>query len=355
MVKAPLFQRHPGVVSALGAALLFGVSAPLAKVLLGQASPWLLAALLYLGSGTGLWLVRRVQRAQKVTLSWRDWGWLAGAIVTGGIAAPVLLMTGLAGTPASQSSLLLNAESVLTAVLAWVVFKENVDHRIALGMAAIVAGAVVLSWPDAHMAHATASTLWPSLAVLGACLCWAVDNNLTRKVALNDAGFMAMAKGLSAGGTNLVLALALGAGWPGWNTTLSAGFLGFLSYGASLTLFVLALRHLGASRTGAYFSVAPFFGALVSVLFLHEPVTVQLLVAAALMGWGVWLHLSEDHAHEHVHEALEHAHEHVHDAHHQHEHEGPVVPGVPHKHVHRHLPMRHSHAHFPDAHHRHGH
>ena len=354
MIQKLLSHRHVGVMSALLAALLFGVSAPLAKVLLAQTSPWLLAALLYLGSGMGLWVVRRIQRVPPVTLAWREWGWLAGAIVTGGIAAPVLLMTGLAGMSASQSSLLLNAESVLTAVLAWVVFKENVDRRIVLGMAAIVAGALVLSWPGAAE-HVATSTLWPSLAVLGACLGWAVDNNLTRKVALNDAGFIAMAKGLSAGSSNLVLAVALGAGWPGWETTLSAGLLGFLSYGASLTLFVLALRHLGASRTGAYFSVAPFFGALVSVLLLHEPVTVQLLVAAALMAWGVWLHLSEDHAHEHSHEALEHAHEHVHDAHHQHEHAGAVVPGVPHKHVHRHLPMSHSHAHFPDAHHRHGH
>ncbi len=145
-----------GVASALGTALLFGISAPLAKLLLGQTSAWLLAALLYLGFGTGLWVVRRFQRAQPVTLMWRDWGWLAGTIVTGGVAAPVLLMTGLAGMSASQSSLLLNAESVLTAVLAWAVFKENVDRRIALGMAAIVAAALVLSWPgtaDAHHRH----------------------------------------------------------------------------------------------------------------------------------------------------------------------------------------------------------
>lgn len=335
--------------------MLFGVSAPLAKLLLGQTSSWLLAALLYMGSGMGLWLVRSLQRAQPVTLTWRDWGWLAGAILTGGIMAPVLLMTGLAGMPASQSSLLLNAESVLTAVLAWVVFKENLDRRIALGMAAIVAGALVLSWPSTTASQAATSILWPSLAVLGACLAWAVDNNLTRKVALTDASFIAMVKGLSAGSTNLLLAMALGADWPHWETTLSAALLGFLSYGASLTLFVLALRHLGASRTGAYFSVAPFFGALVSVLLLHEPVTVQLLAAAALMGWGVWLHLSEDHEHEHVHEAMEHAHEHVHDAHHQHEHEGPIELGMPHKHMHRHALMTHRHAHFPDAHHRHGH
>ncbi len=349
--------KPSGVASALGAALLFGVSAPLAKVLLAQTSPWLLAALLYLGSGVGLWLVRRFQRAKSVTLAWRDWAWLAGAIVTGGIVAPVLLLTGLAGMSASQSSLLLNAESVLTAVLAWVVFKENVDRRIVLGMGAIVAGALVLSWPASAtaMAGSAASTFWPTLTVLGACLAWAIDNNLTRKVSLNDAGFIAMAKGLSAGVTNLVLAIGMGAVWPGWETTLSAGVLGFLSYGASLALFVLALRHLGASRTGAYFSVAPFFGALVAVLLLHEPVTPQLLMAAALMALGVWLHLSEHHVHEHDHEEIAHSHAHVHDEHHQHEHAASLVPEVSHQHWHRHQAMRHSHAHFPDAHHRHPH
>jgi drug/metabolite transporter (DMT)-like permease len=359
--QSPHHHGHTGVPSALMAALLFGVSAPLAKILLGQTSPWLLAALLYLGSGLGLWVVRRLQGAAPVHLTRRDWGWLAGAILTGGVAGPVLLMTGLAGMSASQSSLLLNAESVLTAVLAWVVFKESVDRRIALGMAAIVAGALVLSWPGAGPAAEQAkvahnSALWPSLAVLGACLAWAVDNNLTRKVALNDAGFIAMTKGLSAGATNLALALALGATWPDWHITASAAVLGFLSYGASLTLFVLALRHLGASRTGAYFSVAPFFGALVSVLLLHEPVTVQLLAAAGLMAIGVWLHLSEDHVHEHHHEPMEHEHEHVHDEHHQHDHDGvDAQPGVPHRHPHRHRPLTHRHAHFPDAHHRHGH
>ena len=340
---------------ALGAAALFGLSTPLAKMLLGSVSPVMLGGLLYLGSGIGLLTLRIVRDRgwEPSGLTRSEWPWLAGAIAFGGILGPVALLLGLQQTTASTASLLLNLEGVLTAVLAWVAFKENADRRIVLGMLAIVAGGVILSWQSAGSAQGGLN--WASLLIVLACLCWALDNNLTRKVALNDAGFIAMAKGLSAGSSNLVLAVALGAGWPGWETTLSAGLLGFLSYGASLTLFVLALRHLGASRTGAYFSVAPFFGALVSVLLLHEPVTVQLLVAAALMAWGVWLHLSEDHAHEHSHEALEHAHEHVHDAHHQHEHAGPVVLGVPHKHVHRHLPMSHSHAHFPDAHHRHGH
>ena len=340
-----------GVGAALAAALLFGAGTPFAKLLLAHAGPWLLAAMLYLGSGVGLWAWRRLRGAAAVRPSRSEWGWLAAATLCGGVAGPVLLMSGLAGLPATSASLLLNAEGVFTALLAWFVFKENFDRRIALGMLAIVAGALVLSWPgDVPLAAG-----WPALAVLGACLAWAIDNNLTRKVSLTDASFIAMLKGLAAGTTNLALALWLGAAWPSASTVLAAALLGFLSYGASLVLFVIALRHLGTARTGAYFSVAPFFGALLAVVLLGETVTPPLLIAGALMALGVWLHLTEHHAHDHEHTALEHAHEHRHDEHHEHAHEGGVDPNTSHSHAHSHLPMRHSHGHFPDGHHRHEH
>ena len=340
-----------GIVAALAAALLFGAGTPFAKLLLARTDPWLLAALLYLGSGTGLWLVRRVRRAAAVRPSRSEWGWLAGATLAGGVVAPVLLMFGLTTTAATGASLLLNAEGVFTALLAWFVFKENFDRRIALGMLAIVAGAVVLSWPGEASLRADLG----ALAVLGACLAWAIDNNLTRKVSLTDASFIAMFKGLAAGSTNLLLAWKLGSAWPAASTLAAAATLGFLSYGASLVLFVVALRQLGTARTGAYFSVAPFFGALLGVLMLHEPVTVALLVAGALMAVGVWLHLTEQHGHLHAHEAAEHTHEHVHDAHHRHAHSAGTPLGERHTHAHAHAPMTHSHAHFPDAHHRHPH
>ncbi|MDE2277827.1 MAG: DMT family transporter [Burkholderiales bacterium] len=342
---------NPGVAAALTAALLFGAGTPAAKLLLAHTGPWLLAALLYLGSGTGLWLVRRAFGAQAVRPSRGEWGWLAGATLAGGVVGPVLLMVGLRSMPATAASLLLNAEGVMTALLAWFVFKENFDRRIALGMLAIAAGAVVLSWPGPGALRMA----WGALAVLGACLAWAVDNNLTRKVSLTDASFIAMVKGLAAGSTNLALALALGAAWPSAPTLAGAALLGFLSYGASLVLFVVALRHLGTARTGAYFSVAPFFGALLGVLVLHEPVTAALLAAGALMALGVWLHLTEHHGHWHTHEADTHTHEHVHDAHHRHAHADGIDPAEPHSHVHAHVPMAHSHAHYPDAHHRHEH
>ncbi|MDO9091049.1 MAG: DMT family transporter [Rubrivivax sp.] len=341
---------HPGVAAALAAAALFGAGTPVAKQLLGTVDPWLLAGLLYLGSGAGLALWRLLSRAERVKLPAGQRIWLAGAVVSGGVIGPLLLMFGLSRMPASGASLLLNAEGVFTALLAWFAFKENFDRRIALGMLAIVAGALVLSWPG----EARIGDAWPALAVLGACAAWAVDNNLTRKVALADATWIASIKGLIAGGVNLGLGLAIGASLPPVPWLAGALLLGLGAYGISLTLFVVALRHVGTARTGAYFSVAPFFGAVLAVGWLGEPVTPALLVAGALMAAGVWLHLTEQHAHPHIHQAEEHDHEHEHDLHHQHEHaEGPVAGR--HSHPHRHEPLSHAHAHFPDAHHRHSH
>lgn len=338
---------NPGIAAALGAALLFGASAPLAKFLLRDAGPWLLAGLFYLGSGLGLAAYRLLVRAAPVRLSAGESGWFAGAVCAGGVVGPVLLMFGLAGMPASGAALLLNAEGVFTALLAWIAFKEGVDRRIAAGMVAIVAGTVLVSWPgDARFAGA-----WPALAVLGACLAWGIDNNLTRKVSLSDATWIAMVKGLAAGTVNLALAFALGDRLPPWPATTLAMLVGLLAYGVSLVLFVVGLRHLGTARTAAYFSVAPFFGTLIA-LASGEPLTVRLALAGALMAWGVWLHLTERHEHEHRHGGLEHSHAHTHDAHHQHDHPYPVAPGTRHVHAHRHEPMVHAHPHFPDAHHR---
>ena len=340
--------RQPGVTAALGAALLFGAGTPLAKLLLAGVSPWMLAGLLYLGSGIGLTLYRRMVGAPRVVLARAHVPWFAGALVAGGVVGPALLMLGLAGMPASGASLLLNAEAVFTALLAWIVFKENFDRRIALGMVAIVAGAVVIGWPgEARFAGAG-----PLLAVLGACLAWALDNNLTRKVSLADASWIASVKGLVAGSVNLGLAFALGAVWPPLPLVLGAMLVGLFAYGISLVLFVVGLRGLGTARTAAYFGIAPFFGTLLAVA-LGEPVSAALLVAAALMALGVWLHLTESHEHAHSHEALAHDHEHVHDQHHRHDHPGPVEGG--HRHPHVHAPMTHGHAHFPDAHHPHRH
>lgn len=342
--------RRPGVPAALGAALLFGAGTPLAKWMLDAVNPWMLAGLLYFGSGVGLSLYRWLSHAPTVRLSRNEVPWFAGAILAGGIIGPVLLMFGLKGMPASGASLLLNAESVFTALLAWFAFKENFDRRIALGMFAIVVGAVVLSVPSG----ARISGMWPTVAILGACFAWGVDNNLTRKVSLTDATWIASVKGLVSGIVNLGLAFSLGASMPALPNLAGAMMVGLLAYGVSLALFVVGLRHLGTARTGAYFSVAPFFGALLALL-MGEPITMPLLMAGALMVLGTWLHLTERHEHNHEHEEMEHSHEHFHDEHHLHAHDHPMTPGTKHSHRHRHEPLIHTHPHFPDAHHRHDH
>lgn len=345
---------NTGILAALSAALLFGAGAPLAKWLLDASSPWMLAGIFYLGSGVGLWIYRRVSGAMPVRLAAPETRWLATAIAFGGVAGPVLLMWGLSAMPASSASLLLNAEGVFTALLAWFAFEEHFDRRIAWGMAAIAAGAVLLSWP----AQAGTSGVLPAAAVLGACLCWGIDNNLTRKVSLGDATWIACVKGLCAGAVNLGLAVMVGDSLPRLPVLCTALVIGFLAYGVSLALFVVGLRHLGTARTGAYFSVAPFIGTVIALVG-GETLTPTLALAGVLMGLGVWLHLTEHHAHAHVHPPLQHDHMHTHDEHHQHEH--PWAPGrvwpaqEPHAHMHRHEALTHSHAHFPDAHHQHSH
>jgi drug/metabolite transporter (DMT)-like permease len=342
------------VVYALGAAALFGASTPLAKALGLNLSPILLAGLLYLGSGLGLTLLRLVRDRgwQPSGLKASEWPWLLGAIAFGGVLGPVALMFGLTLTSGATASLMLNLESVLTAVLAWVVFKENADRRIVAGMLAIVAGGLLLAWPQGS---AQSQSWIGPLAVALACVCWAIDNNLTRKVSASDSVFIAGIKGLTAGLVNCALALALGAKLPHIAVLGPTLIVGFLGYGISLVLFILALRGLGTARTGAYFSTAPFLGAAIAIVLFGEPVSMTFWGASLLMGLGVWIHLKERHAHEHQHLALLHSHRHVHDEHHQHEHTFQWDGVEPHSHEHQHTPIRHSHPHFPDIHHRHKH
>ncbi|AMO38628.1 DMT family transporter [Thauera humireducens] len=342
------------VIHALLAAALFGASTPFAKLLVGEMSPWLLAGLLYFGSGLGL-AVARLIRDRCWTpsgLAEGEWRWLLGAIFFGGVLGPLALMFGLTRTNGSTASLLLNLEAVLTAVVAWVVFRENADRRIVLGMLAIVAGGVVLSWSGGE--GGVNEWIGP-LAIAAGCLCWAIDNNLTQRVSASDALFIAGTKGAVAGTVNVGLAFALGASLPDRTVLLGTLVVGLFGYGISLVLFVLALRGLGTARTGAYFSTAPFIGAAVSLVLLGESTSIAFWIAAVLMGWGVWLHLTEYHEHEHTHEPMEHSHRHTHDEHHQHEHNFAWNSDEPHEHWHRHEGLVHKHPHFPDIHHRHSH
>lgn len=346
----------PGVPLAVLSAALFGASTPFAKLLLGAGvSPWLLAGLLYLGSGFGLAVVelaRRLRGAapQEAPLRRADLPWLALVVLTGGVAGPVLLMAGLSVTPASAASLLLNLEGLATMAIAWRMFRENVDRRLLLGAAAILAGAVLLSWRGGPSGFG-----WGALAIAGACLAWGIDNNLTRQLSAADPVQIALIKGVAAGAVNLALAVTAGALLPDAAAIGGAALIGFIGYGVSLVLFVLALRRLGAARTAAYFSTAPFIGAVLAIAMFGEAVTAQLVGAGLLMAVGLYLHLAERHEHEHRHEALEHEHRHVHDEHHRHGHEPGDPVGEPHTHRHAHQPLVHKHPHYPDLHHRHGH
>ncbi|GIL06405.1 MAG: hypothetical protein BroJett031_29250 [Betaproteobacteria bacterium] len=351
-------EGRRGIALALVSALLFGASTPFAKLLVGQMPALWLASLLYLGSGLALggWLaLRAMRRRPQFGLTRRDFGWLAAAIVAGGVIGPVLLLVGLAAMPANAASLLLNLEGVFTALLAWVVFREHTDRRLVVGMLLIVAGGFALTWSAA----AERGALWPALAIVAACLAWGLDNNLTRKVSGGDPVLIAALKGGIAGGVNAVLALSLGLAPPALATGTAAAAVGAAGYGASLVCFVLALRHLGAARTGAYFSTAPFVGALVALPLLGESLAPLAWIAAALMGAGLWLHLTEKHEHEHVHEPVTHTHAHRHDEHHRHAHEAaaPAVDALTGEHAHEHTHERlvHRHPHYPDLHHRHSH
>jgi drug/metabolite transporter (DMT)-like permease len=349
------FHFPTAVLAALGAAALFGASTPLAKQFVGEMSALLLAGLLYLGSGVGLLALRllRDRGWRKPALTRFEWPWLLAAIACGGVLGPALLMLGLARMTAASASLLLNLEGVLTALLAWVVFKENANRRVMLGMALIVAGGLVLSWPGAG-ASVGGGGLGAAL-IVAACLCWALDNNLTRQVSNSDALFIACLKGLIAAAVNIGLARVMGQSLPAWSVAGPVLLIGFLGYGVSLTLFVVALRGLGAARTGAYFGAAPFMGAAIAIGVFHESTSPLFWLAGLFMAFGIWLHLTERHAHAHGHGAMQHGHPHTHDLHHQHPHSEPGNGQGPHDHVHEHAPLTHSHPHFPDTHHRHGH
>ena len=307
-------------MAALGAAALFGASTPLAKQFVGDMPALLLAGLLYLGSGVGLLGLRllRDRGWRNPGLARSEWPWLLAAIGCGGVVGPTLLMLGLASTSAASASLLLNLEGVLTALLAWLVFKENADRRVVLGMALVVAGGLLLSWPGAPVGTSPGGQ--GAAYIVGACLCWALDNNLTRQVANSDALFIAGLKGVIAAVVNIGLALALGQSLPPWRVVEPVLLIGFMGYGISLALFVLALRGLGAARTGAYFGAAPFIGAAIAIGVFGESTSPLFWAAGLLMAAGLWLHLTERHEHPHWHGTLQHSHPHFPDMDHRHDH-----------------------------------
>ena len=349
-------DRRP-VLFVLGAAILYGVGLPLSKMLLRGISPLAMAGLLYCGAFLGLApvlaamrLARRKGVEDTSGLKKKDIPWLAGSILSGGFAAPVLLMGGLAMSSGFSASLLSNLEGVATALIAVLFFRESTDRRLWLALGCMTGGAFLLSW---NGGEGRFDALGPLLIVLS-MFCWGIDNNVTRHISSRDPLQIAVIKSLFAGTVPLLLASAAGIGLS-WNFNIVyALVVGAFGYGASLVLFILALRGLGASRTAAIFGVAPFVGAVVSIIILNEWLGWVMVPAAALMAVGAWLVAAETHRHAHRHEPAVHDHPHTHDdEHHGHAHAGPVTGE--HAHEHAHAEVVHEHPHYPDMHHRHGH
>jgi len=353
-----MLKRQSAVVAALMSSLLFGLSAPLGKLLLVDMSPLPLAGLLYLGCGFGLaaltlfsrLVLRHDPSGVESKLRGSDYLNLGGAVLAGGVAAPILLLHGLLTIPAGNASLLSNIEVILTVFIAALIFKESVTKWVwGAFLCTVIAAFVLTIRVDAVSLQAEPGTV---LIVL-ACLMWALDNNLTRNIAHRDPVFIARTKGFAAGGTSLVLGFLMGDHLPAPAAGMMALLLGAFSYGASLVLFIYALRHLGTARTAICFSAAPILGAIGSVLILAEPVTQRLLAAAVMTACSIGFLMREDHDHEHEHEAVFHEHRHIHDEHHRHEHAGDWQE--PHSHGHLHETLVHSHPHTPDLHHLHRH
>ncbi len=339
-----------GYLDAAASAVCFGITAPLAKRLVGEAGSIVVGGLLYSGAGLVLLALGRVVRSREAQLSRRDIPLLASVIAVGGVAAPLSLMVGLARCPGTTVALLLNLEVVFTVLIAVLVFRDWLGHRGTFAIAAIVLGAVAAVLPGATVTGSG----WGLAAVVGACLAWGIDNNLTRQLSDKDPMAIAAWKGLLGGSVGLLLAIATGAKMPSASVVAQSLALGAVGYGVSLVLFIRALRHLGTARTGALFATAPFVGAIAALPILGESIGAATLAGAAIMAVGVALLLGEQHDHEHEHLSIDHQHLHVHDEHHQHEHDG-GEGAAPHSHRHRHVALRHTHPHLPDLHHQHRH
>lgn len=349
-------SKRASIIEAIGSALLFGSSAPVAKLLLGSIAPVPLAALLYLGSGLGLLIIKLLKklpggRDAEAGIRKDDVKWLLGALLAGGVAAPVILMISLKNTPGTTASLLLNFEGVATTLIAALAFKEAVGKRVAAAIACITLASIILSWDPSGGLNFSLG----ALGILGACTLWGVDNNFTRNISAKDPVSIVAVKGLGAGMVSLVLSLIAGEQLPPLFTALGAMGLGFVFYGLSIVLFILAMRGLGSSRTSAYYGTAPFAGVIISLVLFGETPGPVFFISLPVMAAGAVLLLKENHSHTHVHEHLVHEHRHNHtDGHHTHTHEG-LDPALEHSHVHEHEAMEHCHPHAPDIHHRHSH
>ncbi len=347
------------IVMVLLASILFGASAPITKILLGEIEPIPLAALLYGGSGIGLLIFQFVnsmikkEKIAEAPLKKKDFIWLSGAIVAGGIIAPIILLSGLKITPASTASLLLNFEGVATTIIAIVFFKENVGKQLLSAVALITIASVLLSWDFKNQWGLSIG----ALGIILACICWGIDNNFTRNISSKNPFSIVSIKGVASGLVSFMLSIILKSKMPDLKITVIAMVIGFFCYGLSIVLYVFAMRDLGSARTSALYGSAPFVGSILSFILLGDIPGNMFFIAAPIMLIGAILLLKEEHSHAHIHELVQHEHRHKHpDIHHEHEHiDGQTITNGYHSHYHTHKLVEHTHTHFPDINHRHAH
>ena len=339
-----------GGLIALAAALLFGLSTPLVQRFGAGLGAFTTAALLYAGAALASLLMRQPV-GREARLRRTDLTRIVAMAGFGAVLGPVALAWGLQHTSGASASLLLTTEALFTALLAWWMYGETVNRRIASAMLLLLVGGLVLVVEKGLAGNMQLSGM---LAVLVATVAWGVDNTLSRAVAERDPGDVVLVKaGLGAGATT-AMALLVGDPLPGVGAGLALVAIGSTGYGLSLRLYLLAQREFGAARTGSVFAFAPFVGAAGAFALGERSGTWMLVLGGALMLAGVVLHLFESHGHIHDHDELAHEHAHTHDdGHHGHTHaESPVGS---HSHLHRHVALSHQHPHAPDAHHRHKH
>lgn len=339
-----------GVLFALLAATLFGVSTPLLQRAGEGVGALSTAALLYAGAAI-VGALSRQPAHREARLMRADLPRLLAMAVFGAAIGPVALAWGLQRTSGTSASLMLTLEALFTALLAWRLYHEAMDRRVWTAMALLLAGGIVLILDQQR---GGGMQQWGLLAVAVATAAWAVDNTLSRSLAERDPSQVVMAK--CALGATVTALLAMGFGEPLASPQAALGLIaiGATGYGLSLRLYLLAQRAFGAARTGSVFAFAPFIGAALALLLGERSPSAWMGLGSALMLAGVVLHLAESHGHPHRHEALEHEHAHRHDdGHHDHRHE--AVPEAAHSHRHRHEPLQHAHPHVPDVHHGHRH
>jgi len=341
------------ILYAILAAVCYGISLPVSKIMLNEIPPIFMASLLYLGAGLGMGIVVLMKNPKdklrkEAQLNKNDLPYIIGMIVLD-IAAPIFLMSGLIlSTPASVS-LLNNFEIVATSVIALVFFKEMIGKRMWTAIVLITISTIILSFEDIF--NFTFSI--GSLFVLAACIAWGFENNCTRMMSLKNPLEIVVLKGIGSGIGSLVIAIITKAYSINIVYILFSLLLGFFAYGLSVYFYILAQRNLGASRTSAYYAFAPFIGVILSFIFFQQALNVSFIVALVVMALGTYFAASERHIHLHLHKTIEHEHRHNHrDGHHNHEHEIIVEE---HSHLHKHEAQEHKHLHLPDLHHNHAH